>query len=377
MYRNSSLIIEILRSAALDEFTPDLSDNLYQVTKENLLQLNHFLLTPMFAYLAEKQQHGISPDIQKDLISIKLTSEFLCASKISSLVELNRIEQGMYLLKGASLFLDLFPESYIRVMGDIDILVKNSLLQRYHDSLKRLGYEQESDYTNEFYESMHHLMPYHKLGSDTWIEIHHHIVPSHRKSGEMLVFEPEYFFENAEFVKHGELSFYRPATELNLLYTITHWVEEFRVKDSVVQLLDVIYLMQHKRGFSWERFISLIDNKYSATYAYIVLGYLTKNKIIELDAGAWRDIEKINKTIGQIDEYVLHGIIRSLQDRKSITYRVLGETNLSIIWFHLISDKNIFRKYISIVSSVAFPPHCQNRYSFSFQWRRFRAMLGI
>lgn len=376
MFKVSSLIIEMLRSAAIDELTPPLAEHLNKITQEDLGNLNQFSLGPLLAYLVGIKQYDIHPEVKNELTSIKLTSEFLCASKISSLIGIQSIGRDLYLLKGASLFLDVFPESYIRLMGDIDILVRSKRIQEYHEGLTDLGYVQESDYTEEFYETLHHLMPYHKPCSEIWVEVHHHIIPGHRESSKLHIFEPAYFFVNKEYISHEGLSFYRASIELNLLYAITHWVEEFRVRDSAVQLLDIIYIIERRTDLSWERFTGFLNNKHSASYANLVLGYLIHNHIVVLDHGLWRSITQKKKTIGPIDTLILYRIIRLLHDRESFSYRVLGETNLSIIWFELLSERMFLRKYLSVIKSLVFPPGRKNQYSWVFQWSRFKRMLG-
>lgn len=375
MLEGDGLIIQTLRSAAIGEFTPEFSNCEGFITLQHIRHLNHFSLGAAFALLAEPRWHQFSVNIQKELLAISLTAQYLIKEKIDALNDLSRADNSIFLLKGASVFLDIYPKPSIRLMGDIDILVSSDDLEVIDKRLKQSGFIQESEYSEEFYSTIHHLMPYHKPETDVWIEVHHHIVPAVRKSASNGCFEPGFFFANKEYFQWEGATFSRAQAELNVLHIISHWVEEFRVKDSVIQLLDVVYICQKREDFSWQRFVSFLDDRYLASYTYFVLSYLKNNKILAIDDDVWSMISDKRRNIGRIEMKALQKVTQVLHRRCGKTYRTLGENNLSIIWTQLFEQGGGLLKVSKILYLLLFPGPNRRNISITFQLNRIKNML--
>jgi hypothetical protein len=342
---------------------------LKHINDQDLGMLNSIGLGSFYAYIIQKLSIKCDSEIESLLISLSLTAQYLASCRKNDLMEVKRNFNGVYLLKGMSI-IDVYPKDWIRLMGDVDLLVPSSEIATISALLAQLGYKQRSTYSPEFYDNMHHLMPFYDPNSAVWIEVHTGIFPGHIQP-ESECFEPGYFFSHSEKVGWEEGSCLRPTVELNLVYIMTHWVIEFRVVDSANQLLDVLYLVKHyKDEIDWHKFLSLINDRTTATCVYICMIYFRNHGINLADQSVYSALGNKDRSIGGIGEKILLIIIETCFKRNKWPLGWLGTNNLSIIWSALIANRSISVNYYYAMKNIVFPPEHEKRYSPSFQLER-------
>jgi len=366
---NKDLIKIAFDYAFSDYLTVSQKNYLKHINDQDLGLLNSIGLDSFYAYIIQKLSIKCDTKIESLLISLSLTAQYLASCRKNSLMEVKRSLNGFYLLKGMSV-IDVYPEEWIRLMGDVDLLVPSSEIASISELLAQLGYKQRSKYPPEFYDNMHHLMPFYDPKSAVWIEVHTGIFPGYIRP-ESECFEPGYFFAHSERVNWGGESYLRPTVELNLVYIMTHWVIEFRVVDSANQLLDVLYLVNHYNDdIDWLKFLSLIDDRTTATCVYICMIYFRNYGINLADQSVYTALEKKRRSIGGIGVKILLIIIETCFKRKKWPIGWLGTNNLSIIWSALIENRPVSVNYYYAMKNIVFPPEHERRYSPSFQLGR-------
>ena len=75
-------------------------------------------------------------------------------------------------LKGAELAFSIWPQSRLRMMGDLDLLVAESDVNAVMGWLQRNGFSPRSNLPADFYMHHHHKMPMQRPGDGVLIEIH-------------------------------------------------------------------------------------------------------------------------------------------------------------------------------------------------------------
>jgi len=369
-------VIKLLQAAAWQENTIEPG----QLLDEDISTANQYGLGPLLAWLMRADQAAMDVSLRKRLTSIGAMSRFLSASVANAVIQL-AVESGdsrnFMLLKGASLITDIYPVPHLRLMGDIDILVQNRDVTRVCAMLRTLGYEQYPDLPASFYENHHHLMPFRHPQTNVWIEVHTAIFPQSHACANLPVFQPDYFRRYREPVLYQTHPFVRPMAELNLLYIITHWMMEFRVHDSASQLLDVIYLMKkYGESFDWKIFAQMVDNRCTVACVTIVLGYLQRDSLLEIEAFQWERLCRKKSACGWVGRRLMYMLIDGIFERRRLVHHYLGLNNVRIIWDGLLRDRLPVVNYLTLVFALLFPTQRTDRFSLSFQWSRLRRLFG-
>lgn len=362
----NNLVTRILQYASGEGIAKDRLERLKVLTLKDLELLNSLGLEPFAAYIIKESGIACDDEIKDKLLSVELTARYLATVRRNAILQLHEVCAECYLLKGSAVVYDLYPCDWIRLMGDIDILIENELVDYVSSTLSELGYKQESDYPQSFYEQIHHLMPFYHRDRGVWIEVHTAIFPKSVNPNDVLFSSP-FFFKNEEIFRIQNKIFHRPAPELNLIYTMTHWVVEFRARDSAGQLLDIIYLLKEdEQSIDWNRLIRISDDRITATSVYICLGYLINSNVIAIDDNVWEEIRSRDMSTGKLGLMILFGIINSIHSTSRWPLSWLGKDNLGIIWRELLKDTK-GNNYLRAMTSIIFPPARKDRFSLKFQ----------
>jgi hypothetical protein len=181
------------RLAALRFITSCLSDERPETTKGLHAQIcagtlswelvvglsNNHLLTP--ALWVALNRRGLTEDLPddlgqylRDLHSLNAQrNNKLRAQLLETVTRLNAANIVPALLKGAMhLVSDVYPDSGVRVMSDIDLLVAREDIDRCLTALQELGYRAEPDSARDYPDDHHHCAPLFRQGDYGSVEIH-------------------------------------------------------------------------------------------------------------------------------------------------------------------------------------------------------------
>ena len=183
---NPSLIaLDFLTRALQDDPQVD-NDTLHtairsgQVPWEAVVSLaNQHLLTP--ALWVALEHRGLAEELPEDLAHYlqelhRLSTErnrHLRQQLLEAARQLNSAGIVPVLLKGAKhLVTDMYRDPGIRIMSDIDLLVRRAEIPPAHEALQALGYRPLEDIHDDYHDEHHHCAPLYREGDYGTLELH-------------------------------------------------------------------------------------------------------------------------------------------------------------------------------------------------------------
>ncbi|PKK93148.1 MAG: hypothetical protein CVV61_06125 [Tenericutes bacterium HGW-Tenericutes-6] len=286
--------INLIKSALSNEtFTGSVKPEMFKLMRENGLAGTVFKAldketTDESTYRLFKEEYYMY--IKKDQRQLQVIEE------LRGIFNDNGID--FIFLKGSYLK-SIYPESYMRSMGDIDCLIKPDKMKLVHEILKDNGYK------NWVVSNNHDCFMKYK---DINVEIHPKL-DSEFTSGYELLFENPW--DNAYKVDGNEYVF---NIEFNLLYQIYHMIKHIYSSGVGYRTIVDIYIMLrfHRKTFKNEQFEGLLVNFKHKDFLYFILGYINV-KIMDNLLSIKYDYDKINdKYFDNFTDFVMvsgiHGI---------------------------------------------------------------------
>ena len=375
MKDNPSILISVIKAY--------LSANsvLANVTTEEIEFCTQFGLGPILADLYLEGKAEIQADIASKLQSIKVNARYFSAVYHSAVKELIDLlsESGVniILLKGIHLSESYYQYRYHRLMGDIDILVNKENISEVVQVLSSLGYEQEGHLPDEFFLLHQHLKPFHQKEKDIWLELHTRLFSKKAQQGKRLIYQPENIFKNLTHLTTVGNNAYCLNPELNLHYTITHWVREFKISNSLIQIVDIALLIQNNT-IDWKKFIASIETLSHATEIKVVLDLLDRNDLIDIPKDVKDRIFQLNDSAGVLGRWVMRKIINGYLEQNNFITNALGRSFCISIWEAHLRDKNCIFNQLYAIYTVIFAevPGSDSRISsFWIRLKRFYLRL--
>jgi len=280
------------------------------------------------------------------------------------------------LLKGISVSEELYKTSPHRVMRDIDLLVDEEDLEQAEEILPTLGFEQTSTYSSEFYETLHHTMPWQHRKYKIWIEIHKKLFPNTSACCQAEIFTLNIIHsEKHKGDFHGMDVFYL-SKEFQLVYIATHWAEKFKHIGGAFGLLDVALLINnYSEELDWDKIIAWSNIRYVSEYVYLVLQYLIRNQFLKSNIKPETQAKLLSHTQDKVSVWILNKMIDWYIIEGRSFGRMLSINNVAIIWRHLLEPGNPFKRIILIPVAIVFPRKSKKRFNLIFQFSRVMTML--
>jgi putative nucleotidyltransferase-like protein len=240
------------------------------------------------------------------------------------------------LLKGVSICAQHYPERHLRPMRDIDILVDQEAVPIVEDQLHRLGYFQPSPYPPEWLEGSHHIAPFCHPDTGIWVEVHRKLFSSNSEVSSEWVFGPQNLRAERVAMECQGRPVNRFSDELQLVYIATHWALGFMRAGGVVAMLDLIYLLRNSRAIRWERIFEWLDDSCAATYVYLLLSYLDRHHLVDIEPGVLDNLFGRQRSFGRTNLAVLHSILdRYVVDGYPFSW-LMSVRNINRVWDSLL-----------------------------------------
>lgn len=183
------------------------------------------------------------------LLSANLTTQVIYSQMEEAAVQLakglNRMDIVPIYLKGISTSSEFYEPPYLRVMGDIDILVKHSEVDRVMTRISELGYivtdEQWRHYEKH---GSHHLPEARHPLTGISIEVHTGLFGVAEFYSQESAFHAENIAEQAvEFDYRGTRGA-RFTPELQLIYTVSKWSVDSSWSVNLTNINDTIHILK-------------------------------------------------------------------------------------------------------------------------------------
>jgi hypothetical protein len=137
-------------------------------------------LGPILAHAAVRGRTRDNPYTNR-IRAADLTARILTAEKYEAIEEVLAAAAAdgcrVVLLKGASTAIRYYPAPHLRMMGDVDLLVRKDQRTIFEASLRALGYQQRSSQPPEAFINRHHSMPFLNARRGVWIDVHTKLHP--------------------------------------------------------------------------------------------------------------------------------------------------------------------------------------------------------
>jgi hypothetical protein len=241
---------------------------------------------------------------------------------------------ALTLLKGISIAHQHYPEPALRPMRDIDVLVREADVPAAEAALAGLGYRQHSGAPARFYERHHHTMPFFDSRRGVWVEVHRRLSSPRPGRAAENVLDPAHVLANLEPADFLGRSATRLTSELQLVYTASHWASRFQVVGGATGLLDAIYLLKATAGtLRWDLVLAWLDRAPStAAHLYALLTYLARHGLVTVPPAIVAALGRRQRSFGAMNLHLVHALIDRFLLGGAPPGRLLSEDRLRIVW---------------------------------------------
>jgi hypothetical protein len=309
-------------------------------------------LGPLFWFASQKDSKANSPSC--DFKAADLTRRLINQIQLETLSEILVRSKDLFppitLLKGSSTGSELYPQPHLRVMRDLDLLVDPKDQPKLESILVEMGFQQQSTINPEFYATHHHSMPFYHQGKDVWVEVHRGLFPHNSQLAMLPIFSRQNITAELRPSLLNGIPVMRLSTELQIVYTASHWALDLKRKGGLFPFLDIIYLLRRaQQNICWDAIFKWVQGSVAATHLYLVLSYLNKNKITDLDDRILADLFVRQRSFGRVNLKIAHYLITR--------YIVAGKTpisawRLAVFWENLLLDHGAAHNLISASKNI-------------------------
>jgi hypothetical protein len=235
-------------------------------------------------------------------------------------------------------------------MRDLDLLVNPEEQPKLESILLKMGFRQRSTNSHEFYATHHHSMPFYHRESGVWVEIHRGLFPPADPLAHLPVFGGENIRAERRPSWLSGIPVMRLSTELQIVYTASHWAVELKRKGGFFALLDIIYLLKKtSHPIRWETILNWVEHSVAGTHLYLVLSYLAKNDIVELDRTILAELFAGQKSFGRLNLKIAHSLITRYIAAGKIP---LAAGKVAVLWHTLLRDQSAACNLISLSKNM-------------------------
>jgi hypothetical protein len=267
------------------------------------------------------------------------------------------------LLKGISVCNEHYPKPHLRSMRDIDFLVASSDLDTVNSLLLKLGYRQRSRQLTGFYQKHHHDTPWFHPQKGVWVEVHRTLFPPDSRLGKSLAFSSQNIKAELRPSCFEGRAVIRLSPELQIVYTASHWAHELNCEGGLLGLLDTIYLLARTQQIlQWDRILNWVQDSVVGTHLYLLLSYLQKNNIIDLNERILADLCKRQQSFGKLNLKIAHFLIARYLVEGKIPKGRVGIRNLDILWKSLLLDQGALRNLLLVPRNIFLPFRLRNAF---------------
>lgn len=204
------------------------------------------------------------------------------------------------LLKGISTAYELYAPRHLRLMGDVDILVRPSEVDQTMATLSDLGYEVSGEAWQMYYDKGHHHLPAARNPmTGVTVEVHTALLPA----GLPIAAEPVFQPNNVETQKLGfdykGIRAARFTPEYQFVFTIAHWGIDGNWAVNLTSINDAIHVLRrYESRINWSMLFDWLDSSPCLyTNVAALMNYLVETDIVAIPP-QFRDVLKSSN--GQI-----------------------------------------------------------------------------
>jgi hypothetical protein len=336
-HKRAPHLLELMRTVSKDHETPSLSS----LNHPQIMWMVESGFGPLFWFLAREDAKTKESQSCRELKAAALTTQLINEIQLETLRDILARCEGrlapITLLKGSSTGSELYPQPHLRLMRDLDLLVDPEEQPKIETILLKMGFRQQSTNGPEFYATHHHSMPFYHRESGVWVEVHRGLFPPSNPLAQLPVFGASNIRAELRPSSFNGIPVMRLSAELQLVYTASHWALELKREGGLFALLDIVYLLKRSSPpIRWEAIFNWVKDSAAGTHLYLVLSYLAKNGIIELDRSVLAELFSRQKSFGRLNLKIAHSLITRYVAAGKIP---LAAGKVAVLWQILLRDQ--------------------------------------
>ena len=186
-------------------------------------------------------------------------------------------------LKGISASDEFYSPPYLRLMGDVDILIRSSEVDLVMSKVADLGYEiteEQWDYYHKY--GQHHLPEARHRKTAVFIEVHTGLFGSPEFYSGEHVFQPGNITAQSVDFDYRGIPVTRFTPEFQFIYTVSKWSVDFDWATNLKNINDTIHILtKYESAFDWVTLsMWFADNPHLAPIIAALLNYLQQVGLI-------------------------------------------------------------------------------------------------
>jgi hypothetical protein len=217
------------------------------------------------------------------------------------------------LLKGISTSDQFYAPHYLRVMADIDILVKDSQVDLVMAEVANLGYEIKDEQWQLYHTFGHHHLPAarHPTTGAT-IEVHTGLFGSAEFYSRETVFQPDHFAAHATTFDYRGIRVARFTPEFQFIFTVSKWSVDVDWAINLTGINDAIHILRNcESKFDWQTMSRWIAaNPHLVPIITALTHYLEQAGIVTMSSELRQALASADETLGkrtlQLQAWLLH-----------------------------------------------------------------------
>jgi Uncharacterised nucleotidyltransferase len=313
-------------------------------------------LAPLFCFAGRNDPNRVAARSWRDLKAADLSIRVVNDIQLETLSEiLNRCKDllpPITLLKGCSIGSELYPQPHLRVMRDLDLLVSAKEQPILEALLLEMGFQQQSTNSAEYYAMHHHSMPFYHCAKGVWVEVHTGLFPPREKLANLAAFNSETIAAESRRSLLNEIPVMRLSTELQIIYTASHWALGLKREGGLFALLDTIYILrQAQRDVRWNLIFKWVQSSVAATHLYLLLSYLDEKDVLDVD---WilQELFVRQRSFGILNLKIAHHLITRYLVAGNIP---IAQGKVAILWQNLLLDEGPAQNLASFCKKMVSP----------------------
>jgi hypothetical protein len=319
---------------------------------------------PLVCFLSRTDARRFESPLWREIESANLSVRFLNEVQFETLRELLKRSQGLLppitLLKGCSVASEFYPETHLRVMRDLDILVEAKDQPIVESLLFEMGFCQQSKNNAAYYLTHHHSMPFYHRLTGVWVEVHRGLFPEPDRLSSLPVFSRDNIAAESRLSRIEGIEVKRFTPELQIVYTASHWalgLIDLKHRGGLFALLDTILILRGaQQDLRWKVIFDWVQNSVAATHLYLLLSYLQYKNIVCIDQDILQELFGQQKSFGITNLRIAHWLITRYLVAGSVP---MARGKLAILWENLLRDqgpsKNLATFFRQIFNLSVFP----------------------
>lgn len=219
-------------------------------------------------------------------------------------------------------FKTLYPNPSLRVMGDVDFLVKKEDLDKTGDVLKSIGYTLH----DESHSEMHHMYTHPK---HITLEVHFSLLGS-TFSDEQRVFDEIVRKEKTTKTINSQ-KYFVPSDVNHAVYCCIHMMNHLRSSGfGLRNLCDLVLLIKNSEQYGWDEFFEKTKMMQINNFARAILSICHKYLGLEISIEYTNYINSLDKDkIDRLRDDILRSGEFGIKDKEYLLSKTLAEYHLN------------------------------------------------